>query len=631
MGRLRLSKIRNYKMNPTCLFLILATLLITPSTAQLSQAQSLLQLLGIGVDNLVTAALYNDPPRQDATYDFIVVGGGPAGCVIANRLSENPNWSVYLIEAGGVEGLAHSIPVAAILLQNTKSNWGYKSVPQERSCRGMNNNECALPRGKVLGGTSSINYMIYNRGNKKDFDRWAAAGNDGWSYEDVLPYFLKSEGANLVDLENSVYHNRSGPLSVEDTRFRTPVVDAYVEGAQQAGHAYTDYNGESQMGVSYVQGTTQKGRRHSGYRAFIEPIRSSRKNLHIVTSAHVTRVLIDPATKRATGVEVSYGNKMFKVNASKEVILSAGAFHSPQLLMLSGIGPADNLETINVPLIKELPVGKLLYDHMCHFGPTFTVNSTKNMVNLEKINPLTIASFSLGNGNTMLSTIGGVEALTFVKVPSSKESADMPDIEIILAAGSMASDWGIGIKAGANIKDELYNKVFKPLEFKQHFSFLIMQFHPKSVGRLWLNSNNPLEAPVIDPNYFEDEEDVEFLLEGIKEAIRITEQPAMQKLDTRIHSIPVPGCEQYLFGSDDYWRCSIRTLSYTLHHQVASCRMGPESDPTTVVNAELKVHGIQGLRVADTSIIPFPPTSHINAAAFMIGEKASDMIRAEWQ
>ncbi|XP_053949361.1 glucose dehydrogenase [FAD, quinone]-like [Anastrepha ludens] len=614
---------------------VVAAALVSPSYAQSPQVQQLQQLLGIGLDNLVLNTLYNDvcttAPRPNATYDFIIVGAGPAGCVLANRLSENPNWTVYLIEAGGVEGIFHQIPVLAAFLQGTQSNWGYKSTPQKRACYGMYNNECFLPRGKILGGTSSINYMIYNRGNRRDFDRWAAAGNKGWSYEDVLPYFLKSENAYLTGLEYSPYHNHSGPLSVEDVQFRTPAVHAFVKGAQQAGHPNTDYNGQSQIGVSYVQANTRRGRRHSAYRAYIEPIRYQRRNLHIVTMARVTRVLINPITKRATGVELLYRNKYYKVRARKEVILSAGAFNSPQLLMLSGIGPADNLKAIDVPVVKELPVGKLLYDHMCHFGPTFTVNTSRELLNIAHLTPSLVKSFVLGNPGTMLSSIGGVEALAFLKVPSSKEPADMPDIEIITVAGSLAADQGSALKQGANFKDELYNKVYRPLERRDHFSFLIMQFHPKSVGRLWLHNRDPFEWPRINPKYFYNEDDVQFMLEGIKEAIRITQTPAMQSLGTRIHDIPVPGCEHHTFGTDAYWRCSIRTLSYTLHHQVATCRMGPESDPTTVVNAELKVHGIQSLRVVDTSIIPFPPTAHTNAASFMIGEKAADMIRDDWQ
>lgn len=571
-------------------------------------------------------------PHQNAEYDFIIVGSGPAGCVLANRLSENPNWQVYLIEAGGVETIPHQIPIMSAYLQGTHSNWGYKSVPQKESCLGMNNRECALPRGKILGGTSSINFMIYNRGNHRDFDRWAEFGNEGWSYKDVLPYFLRSENSQVEGLENSPYHNHTGPLNVEDVRYRTDAAKAYVEAAQEAGHIKNDYNGESQLGVSFVQATTKNGRRHSAFASYIQPIRNLRRNLHIVTMARVTKVLIDPETKQAYGVRLLYRNTLYTVKARKEVILSAGAFNSPQILMLSGIGPRDNLEAIKVPIIQELPVGKLLYDHMCHFGPTFTTNTTGKTFFASHTTPGLFTSFFSGDPSTVLSSIGGVEALTFAKIPQSQEPDDMPDVEIITVAGSLASDEGTGLMQGANFREEIYTKMYKPLNDVQqdHFSFLIMQFHPKSVGRMWLHNRNPLEWPRINPKFFHHPEDVEHILEGIKEVIRISQMPALQKLGVKLHDLPVPGCESHSFGSDDYWRCSIRVLSYTLHHQVATCRMGPESDNTTVVNAKLQVHGIGRLRVVDTSIIPFPPTCHTNAASFMIGEKAADMIRAEW-
>ncbi|EDV47078.1 glucose dehydrogenase [FAD, quinone] [Drosophila erecta] len=609
------------------LFLLLIPLIPLIHTQRSSQLDELRRL---GLGNVVNVPFFSDVPQRN--YDFIVVGGGAAGCTLAARLSENPNWSVFLIEAGGVENMVHQVPLLAAHLQSTASNWGYNSTPQRHACRGMPDNKCALPRGKVLGGTSSINYMIYNRGNRRDFDAWAAAGNPGWSYDEVLPYFLRSEHAQLQGLEQSPYHNHSGPLSVEDVRHRTRLSHAYIRAAQEAGHPRTDYNGESQLGVSYVQATTLKGRRHSAFRAYIEPIRSRRRNLHILTLARVTRVLIDAATKSAYGVELTHQGRSFKVKARKEVILSAGAFNSPQLLMLSGIGPEDNLKVIGIPLIKALPVGKRMFDHMCHFGPTFVTNTTGQTLFAARLGAPVVKEFLLGRADTFLSSIGGVETLTFIKVPSGKSPASQPDVELIQVAGSLASDDGTALAKGANFKPEIYEKMYKDLTLRQqdHFSFLIMHFKPASVGRLWLHNRNPLEWPRIDPKYFSAPTDVENLLEGIKEALRISKMPAMQAIGTRLLDKPVPGCESYEFASDDYWRCSIRTLSYTLHHQVATCRMGAESDPTTVVNHQLKVHGVRKLRVVDTSIIPFPPTAHTNAAAFMIGEKAADMIRSEW-
>jgi len=439
--------------------------------------------------------------------------------------------------------------------------------------------------------------------------------------------------AQLQGLENSPYHNHSGPLSVEYVRFRSQLVDAFVEASVESELPRTDYNGESQFGVSYVQATTLNGRRHSAYSAYIKPVRDLRSNLQVFTFARVTRILIDEATKSAYGVEFHYKNRPYTFKARKEVILSAGAFNSPQILMLSGIGPEDNLKAIGVPLIQALPVGKRMFDHMCHFGPTFVTNTTGQTTFTSRISPADVISYLLaGNPSTVLSSIGGVEALAFLKTLRSDLPKDWPDIELIMVTGSLASDEGTALKLGANFKDEIYDRMYRELAQAQqdHFTLLVMQFHPKSVGRLWLRDRNPLSWPMIDPKYFVAEEDVEYLLDGIKASLRIIEMPAMQRIGARLLKRQVPGCEGHEFASDDYWRCSIRTLSYTLHHQVATCRMGPESDPTTVVNHQLKVHGMRRLRVVDTSVIPVPPTAHTNAAAFMIGEKAADMIRSDW-
>lgn len=571
-------------------------------------------------------------PINNDVFDFIVVGGGTAGSVVANRLSENPNWRVALIEAGGMENIFNLVPVLCGYMQVTHGIWNYKTVPQKRACFGMNNNECFHPRGKFLGGTSSINFMIYNRGNRRDYDSWSEAGNYGWSYNEVLPYFLKSEMANLQGLEFTGYHNTTGPLSVEYLQYRTDIVHAFIRGAQEAGHRYTDYNGQSQLGVSYVQANTRFGRRHSAYRAYIEPIRNTRINLKVFTLARVTKVLIDPSSKAAYGVEFLFRKQRYVFKARKEVLLSAGSFNSPQLLMLSGIGPEDNLSRLGIHIIQQLPVGVRMYEHASHFGPTFIVNTTNQALFANRFGLGDILGFLAGRPDTRMSSLTGVEALTFLKVPGSKRPQDWPDCEIIFASGSFASDDGTALKIGGNIKDEIYNRVYRPLQQSEqdHYTVLIMPFHPKSVGRVWLKNKNPLQWPVIDANYFDDPEDVEVMLEGIKAAIRISQTPAMQRIGTRILDTPLPGCESYQFGSDDYWRCSIRTMTYTLHHQVATCRMGPSSDPTAVVSPELKVHGIRKLRVIDSGIIPFPPTAHTNAPTFMIGEKAADMIRGDW-
>lgn len=494
----------------------------------------------------------------------------------------------------------------------------------------MEDQKCGLPRGKALGGTSTINYMIYNRGNYRDFDGWAADGNEGWSYKEVLPYFLKSENANLKGKENSPYHYHKGPLSVEDVPYRSKSAKAFVKGSKQLGHEEVDYNSYTQVGVSYVQATTLRGKRHSAAKAFLDPI-LGRPNLHILTSARVTKVLIDPQTKTAYGLEYLKNKKRHTVNARMEVILSSGTFSSPQLLILSGVGPAHQLNRIGVPLVHDLPgVGQNMYDHMSHFGPTFIVNTTRQTLRTDYIGIPEVKQFIRGHG--ILTSIGGVEALNFVKTKNSKDPADFPDVELIFVPGSLASDQGTGLRRGMRVSQHVYDTVYKPLENHavEHWSTMIMLFHPKSKGYLELKDKNIFHWPRFYPNYFADSDDVETMLEGIKEAIRIGHSPAMQKLGARLHDIPLPNCAHIHFGSDDYWRCSIRTLSCTLHHQIGTCKMGPHTDATAVVDPQLRVHGINRLRIADTSIIPKPPTSHTNAASFMIGEKAADMIKETW-
>ncbi|XP_055388454.1 glucose dehydrogenase [FAD, quinone]-like [Condylostylus longicornis] len=494
----------------------------------------------------------------------------------------------------------------------------------------MNNRECEMPRGKVLGGSSSINYMIYNRGHKRDFDRWAESGNPGWSYNDVLPYFKKSENSNLqsAGLEDTQYHGHNGPLNVEYLNYKTDMVKSFIDALKETGLNETDYNGESQLGVSYVQATTLRGQRQSAYRTYIYPYKN-RKNLHIRIYSRVTKILIDPKSKIAYGVNFVLNNKKYSVKAKNEIILSAGAFSSPQLLMLSGVGPSKHLKQMNITVIKDLPVGERMYDHVSHLGITFITNTSKQTPYASNIGLDEIYDFI--NGKGPLTIIGGVEALAFIKVPNSREPADYPDIELIFSAGGFASDGGTALKAGVNLRDDIYNKLYRKFEYtqKDHFTIILMLFHPKSYGNVRLANRNPFSPPILNPNFYENPDDIETMLKATKFVLKLMNTEAMRKIGVTLNNEILPGCENYLYGSDEYWKCSIRTLSDTLHHQVATCKMGPENDFTTVVNHELKVHGIKKLRVVDVSIIPYAPTAHTNAAAFMIGEKAADMIKSE--
>lgn len=496
---------------------------------------------------------------------------------------------------------------------------------------GMLGHRCALARGRALGGSSVIDYMLYSRGHESDFERWASAGNNGWSFKDVLPYFLKSERSTLHYRRNVSHHhhNTGGDLNVEFNSFRTKIAESFVDANRFIGQKEIDYNSGDNLGVSYAQSNTLNGMRHSAYRAFIEPI-LHRNNLHIMIDTRVTKLIIDPISKSTKGVELVRNRKRRRVNIRKEVILAAGTFHSPQLLLLSGIGMKNDLKKHGIKSIHELPVGKMMTDHLCHFGVTFVLNTTGNSLSSNDfLNPIHLLNYLGGYGP--LSTNGVGEALSFIRTPFASHP-DVPDIEILSAAGSLHSDSSHNFRT-LNIKNGIFESVYKPLLTNQvdTFTALIVLLHPKSTGFMELKNGNPFTAPLFYPNYLEHPDDVESMLEGVKFVLRLLQTPQFQKLGARLNPIPLPLCAHIHFGSDDYWRCSIRTLSSSFHGQVGTCKMGPINDFDSTVSPELKVDGITFLRVADASVIPVSVSGHTNALSCMIGEKAADLIKNEWK
>ncbi|XP_055845372.1 glucose dehydrogenase [FAD, quinone]-like [Episyrphus balteatus] len=577
--------------------------------------------------NSCTSSFSYKAPDQNSTYDFIIVGAGPAGSALANRLSENPKHTVYLLEAGGPECLAHQMPVLTIGLQQTDTNYGYTTVPQKHACFAMKDNICKTPQGKSLGGSSSLSYGIYNRGVSKNYDDWAALGNDGWSYEEVLPFFLKSENASLRKYQDSQYHNYSGEyISNEDVKYRTEIPKALIQGCQDAGLDYIDYNDPTTgEGCSYTQADTRNGRRYSAFRAYIEPVQADRPNLHVLPNALVTRILINLDTKTAYGVEFEYNGEKYTILASKEVILSAGPFHSAQLLIVSGIGPEETLKEIDVPLVLDLPVGKTLRDHTSHIGPLFTLNTTLQTLFIDRITPIDITEFLAGSPSTRVSTLSGVEASAYIN--SNLTEGLNRDVELISVSATISVDYGTIFKEVINMRDDVYNKVYKPTEGVELFGFLTMLYYPESTGSLWVTSSDVKIPPKIDPNYYSESIDVEKILEGIKRSIEITSMPGMQAINATLIRTKVPGCEKMEFESDDYWRCSIRAYAFSLHHYSATCKMGPASDDTSVVDSDLIVHGMNGLRVIDTSVVPNSIGGHMSAVGYMIGEKGADILK----
>ncbi|KAK4887891.1 hypothetical protein RN001_004162 [Aquatica leii] len=559
------------------------------------------------------------PRSEDVTvfgdYDYIVVGAGSAGSVIANRLTEDDDIKVLLLEAGGDESDFTDIPSMNIYSMSLEYNWNYNTTPQRTACLGMFNRECAYPTGKGLGGTSIINALMYVRGNKIDYDNWYLQGNFGWSYKDVLPYFIKSENS-MVNGDDG-FHGFGGYLNVEYHEPSSPELLAFIEANKILGREVLDYNGKNQLGVAKTQHNTKNGKRHSAGRAFLDPVRK-RSNLKVLTHSFVIKVLID-GSKTSRGVFFTNKGRLYYAAADKEVVLSAGAINSPHILMLSGVGPRFHLYNKRIPLIHHLPVGDNLKDHATYFSLQFVTNYTEPPKTLEQ----NVKNFLKSYG--ALTIPGNSQGLGFFQTKLA-EIPGYPDIELIINPSNSTNNFAQRVY---HYNDHVNNVITRPINPSQTFSIYVMLLHPKSKGTVRLKSNNPFQYPLIDPNFLSDfgNEDIETMYQGIELALEIVNTEPFRKINATLMYAPLPACEKYTYLSRSYWYCQLRQLTTHIYHPIGTCKMGPDPKTGAVVDHELKVHGIKNLRVADASIIPQPTSGHTNAAAIMIGEKASDLIK----
>lgn len=545
-------------------------------------------------------------------YDFIVVGLGSAGSVLASRLSENPHWKVLGIEAGGNEPTGTQVPSMFLNFLGSDIDWGYQTEPQDTACLNNDDRRCGWPRGKVLGGTSTINGMMYIRGSRRDYDNWKALGNPGWGYDDVLPYFLKSEDNQQVDEMDRGFHSVGGPLTVSRFPYVPPMAQAILEGARELGLPVRDLNGNRHTGFAIAQATTRNGSRLSTSKAFLRPVKE-RGNLHVLLNTTVARVLVNDR-KEAYGVEVIRGDGTRQTyNAKLEVIVSGGAVNSPQVLLLSGIGPRDDLQQVGVRPVHDLPgVGRNLHNHVAHF-----VNFNVNDTNTNPMNWATAMEYLLFRDGLMSGT--GLSSVTgFTHSRYSNPNEDHPDIQYFFSGylATCAVTGQVGEKGDGGEKRSI--TIFPAV------------LHPKSRGYLKLASSNPLEHPRIFANYLSHPDDVTMLLDGIRFAIKLSETAAMQRYGVTLDRTPVKGCESMAFGCDAYWECAVRRQTMPENHQAGSCHMGPPSDPMAVVDPQLRVHGVDRLRVVDASVMPVVTSGNTNAPAIMIAEKAADMIKQRW-
>ncbi len=530
------------------------------------------------------------PTTMSETFDYIIVGAGSAGCVLANRLTASGRHRVLLMEAGGPDrNIWIHIPLGyGKLFHNPKVNWLYKTEPEPE----LDNRQIIQPRGKVLGGSSSINGLLYVRGQHEDFDRWRQLGNKGWGFADVLPYFRRAEHQERGDDE---WHGRGGPLAVSNVSEPHPLCEAYIEAAQQAGHPRNDdFNGARQEGAGYFQLTAKNGRRWSTAVGYLKPARR-RPNLKVETNTLATRVLL--SGRRAVGVEYRQGGTTKTAHAKAEVIVAGGAFNSPQLLQLSGLGPADLLRSHGIAVIADMPgIGADLQDHLqirmlYRCTEPITMNDVINNWRHRYRAGLRYILSRKG-----LLTIGAGYAGAFLR---TRPELDTPDVQLHFLIFS-ADTAGAGLHPFPG------------------FMVSVCQLRPESRGFVRIKSNDPAQAPAIQPRYLSSRFDCDTVVAGMKQLRGIMAKPAMRRYIAEERA-PGDAC-----ASDAELLAYARATGTTVYHPTSTCRMGP--DPQAVVDERLRVRGIGALRVIDASIMPTVVSGNTNAAVIMIAEKGADLI-----
>ncbi len=530
-------------------------------------------------------------------FDYIIIGAGSAGCVLANRLTEDTACNVLLLEAGGKGNSKINIPGAYGTLHRTDVDWAFQTEPQQF----VNNRKLYIPRGKVLGGSSSTNAMAYVRGNAADYNEWASLGNSGWSYNEVLPYFKKSEHHEVF---GEPFHSKQGLLNVSFAKYPSRLSNVFIEACAEAGiNSNDDYNGAAQTGASMLQYTIKNKQRHSTATAFLLPA-IKRRNLTVRTNALVKQIIIE--NNKATGVEFFTGKTVTeKVYCNKEIILSAGAIQSPQVLLLSGIGEPETLRNVGIDCKLSLSgVGKNLQDHvwvpatnLCNIP---TINNTIKPLNMIK----GLMEYLLFKKGPF--TNSPIEANAFLKTDTALAR---PDIQFHFAP----------VHTGNDYKADPYN--IKTYPTTNGFGILAILLHPESSGYVSVKTNNAFDAPLIQPYFLQSQSDRVTLLRGLKKAMEVADAQAFKTYSPNGLYHPLRS------ATDDALMDHIYKSLETLYHPVGTCKMG--TDDMAVVNNRLQVHGIKALRIIDASVMPTIVSGNTNAACIMIGEKGADLIKED--
>ncbi|XP_044763973.1 glucose dehydrogenase [FAD, quinone]-like [Coccinella septempunctata] len=552
-------------------------------------------------------------------FDFIIIGAGTSGSTVASKLASNSTNKVLLLEAGGYPSPTSDIPAFHLSLQETIEDWQFHTEKSNNSCLGFKNGRCLIPSGRVLGGSSTINSMLYTRGGKHVYNAWLEEGNIGWAYQDVSPYFKKSEKLEAHELLTAKLYGTEGLLPLTRNRLHQPIRNTILDSAKELG--YKVYNHETQIGFFEALQTIKKGVRQNAAKVFLGEYKSL-PNLKVATEALVEKIIIDKDLKEANGVKVNIGDRTISLYAEKEVIVSAGAINSPKLLMLSGIGPREHLGSLGIDTIHDIKVGNNLKDHFMY--PIFAVKVNESAMKYLSLNPTEELYRYFANREGILSTTGLNNLIGLV---STKNHSMDPNIKL---------GYTIIPRQDAFILTQykrifnLEEATFKSLADANKNSHLLLVhitlLDAKSRGQVMLKTKSPHDKPIVDPGYLSEEVDVEVLLQGIRIVEKQIETTSFRKLSAKQVHVDIPNCRKHKFKTDDYWKCAIRNVGTTGYHLVGTCKMGLSIDPHSVVDPLLKVHGVGKLRVVDTSVIPTNTYGELAAAAMMVGQKGAQLI-----
>lgn len=568
--------------------------------------------------------------KLNTEYDYIIVGSGSAGAIVAARLSEDPSVSVLLLEAGpDYDGLFVRAPAGSALLQNIPTDWKFRSTKQDEACKGLVNEQMSIPQGRMLGGSSQMNYMAYVRGNKADYDNIAKkTGEDAWTYENILPLFKRSENMMIPELRKSKYHGLGGEVAIDYAKSNVSATRASIQSLVDIGLKFNpDYNGEEQMGVGQTQINARDSVRQSTAIAFLRKL-TARKNLHISTESLVGKVILNDkaADQAAVAVQFTRRGQAFEISAKKEIIISAGSFRTPQLLMLSGIGPKQHLEEMGIKVLVDSPgVGQNLQDHIGAGWP-YTIGRPQSPAQRDSVTTAWAESlWSLlsyfTDGSGPLAT-NGLEVTGFLSTGLHDDlPKTVPDVQVhVLVAGpnpqlnqnlGLRPEWGIPMgPAGPDTPGLMY------------VAYLL---HPKSRGEVRLASKDPADNPRINPNYLKHPLDRTILMEGLKWLRKAKDSPAMKEYNLTFfrRAAQPPECSQHSEFSDEWILCEIKYFAVTIYHPVGTAAMG------SVLDGQLRVQGVKNLRVADLSIYPDEISGNTQAAAMLAGEMAAAFIRGK--